>query len=509
MAGGASPDRLEPGSGGGRDDRGERASGPVAVVGVGVMGRAVVAALRQRGIAVRAADDHPTEAQRALAADLDVEFVGAPDAVALRELLDGATEVVPAPGLPEWHPVFALAAELGVPVVSELDLAGRWDDRPLVAITGTNGKTTVTMMVTAMLEAAGHPAVAAGNTDVPLVAALDDPRTELFVVEASSFRLAATRWFAPAVATWLNFAPDHLDVHRSLEAYEAAKARIWSQQAPDAVAVANLDDPVVAAHAEGVPARLVTYSVGRPDADWRVAGGRLRGPGDLDLLGVAELPRRFGHDLSNALAAAATAHAAGASAGAVAATLRTWRHLPHRVQLVGVRDDGVGFYDDSKATTPHAVLAALAGFPSAVLVAGGQNKGLDLSPLAAGADHVRAVVAIGAAAREVAEVFGGVRPVVEAGSMEEAVALADDLAGPGDVVLLSPGAASFDWYRSYGERGDDFTRVVEARLRTRRRAAPGAGSAARPEAGPGERPGERPGEPAGEPAGERPRGSNP
>ena len=456
------------------------AAAPVVVVGLGVMGRAVVTALRRRGIAVRAADDHPTEEQRALARELGVPFAGAPDATALRELLAGAAEVVPTPGLPEDHPAFAVAAELGVPVVSELDLAGRWDDRPLVAITGTNGKTTVTMMVTAMLEASGHPAVAAGNTEVPLVAALDDRRAELFVVEASSFRLAATRRFTPVVATWLNFAPDHLDVHRSLAAYESAKARIWSQQAPDAVAVANLDDPVVASHAAGVPAQLATYALNRPDADWHVADGRLVGPGGLDLLGVEELPRRFDHDLSNALAAAATAHPAGATADAMAATLRTWHHLPHRVQLVGRRADGVEFYDDSKATTPHAVLAALGGFPSTVLVAGGQNKGLDLSPLASGVDHIRAVVAIGVAADEVAAVFGDLRPVVVAGSMDEAVAVADDLARPGDVVLLSPGAASFDWYRSYGERGDDFARAVEARLgvrprgrsRGRRRARP-------------------------------------
>ena len=294
------------------------AAAPVVVVGLGVMGRAVVTALRRRGIAVRAADDHPTEEQRALTRELGVEFAGAPDTTALRELLAGAAEVVPTPGLPEDHPAFAVAAELGVPVVSELDLAGRWDARR-------------------------RPAVAAGNTEVPLVAALDDERAELFVVEASSFRLAATRRFTPMVATWLNFAPDHLDVHRSLAAYEAAKARIWSQQGPDAVAVANLDDPVVASHAAGVPARLATYALNRPDADWHVAGGRLAGPGGLDLLGVDELPRRFDHDLSNALAAAATAHAAGATADAIAATLRTWHHLPHRVQLVGRRADGVAF----------------------------------------------------------------------------------------------------------------------------------------------------------------------
>src|SRR5690606_27528987 len=153
----------------------------------------------------------------------------------LRALVRGAVAVLPAPGLPAHHPVFALAAEEGVPVLSEFDLAARWDDRPVLAVTGTDGKTTVTTLVRDMLQASGLAAVAVGNTEVPLVAALDDPTVDVFVVEASSFRLDHSQRFAPRVGTWLNFAPDHLDSHPDLTAYEAAKARIWRDQAPDAV----------------------------------------------------------------------------------------------------------------------------------------------------------------------------------------------------------------------------------------------------------------------------------
>jgi UDP-N-acetylmuramoylalanine--D-glutamate ligase len=270
--------------------------------------------------------------------------------------------------------------------------------------------------------------------------------------------------FAPHVATWLNFAPDHLDVHASLAAYEEAKARIWAGQGPDDVAVANADDAVVMARARArrAPARLATYGLER--GDWSAPDGRLRGPGGLDLVDVDELPRALPHDVSNGLAAAATAFHAGAAVDAIRAVLRDWRQLPHRVEQVGRRADGVRFFDDSKATTPHAVLAALAGFRSVVLIAGGRNKGLDLSVLTEAGDRVRAVVAIGESAGDVAAAFAGRCPVAEATSMDDAVARAAGLANPGDDVLLSPGTASFDWYRSYGERGDDFARAVRAYL---------------------------------------------
>jgi UDP-N-acetylmuramoylalanine--D-glutamate ligase len=327
----------------------------------------------------------------------------------------------------------------------------------VLAVTGTDGKTTVTTWATAMLTASGRSAVTAGNTEVPLVAAIDDPTVEVFVVEASSFRLAHTERFEPAAATWLNFAPDHLDAHSSLERYEAAKARIWRDQPADAVAVGNADDPVVAAHLASAPARRVTFGTGA--ADYRLDGDALVAPDGAVLARAGELARAFPHDLANALAAAATALAGGATRAGVRSALLGFGGLPHRVSMVG-EAGGVRFYDDSKATAPHAVLAALRGFESVVLIAGGRNKGLDLGVLSAEAGRIRAVVAIGEAAGDVERAFSGIRPVTVAGSMAEAVERAASLAEPGDVVLLSPGCASFDWYGSYAERGDDFTRCV-------------------------------------------------
>jgi UDP-N-acetylmuramoylalanine--D-glutamate ligase len=437
------------------------------VVGLGVTGRAVAGALVRRRVEVVAVDDHPTDTTRAAARSLAVELLEAPAQDALEAAVQAADIVLPSPGLPDGHPAFAAARHHGVPVRSEFDLAGQWDRRPVAAITGTDGKTTVTTMVTAMLEASGLRAVACGNTEVPLVEALDDPGTDVFVVEASSFRLGHSHGFRPLVATWLNFAADHLDVHADLDAYEAAKARIWADlDADGGVAVVNADDPVVLRH-RPTDARSVTFSTvavpagAPPAADAAVVGGRLVAPGGLDLLGVDELPRALPHDVANALAAACTALLAGATLDGVRHVLRTFEGLPHRVQLVA-EADGVRWYDDSKATTPHAALAAVAGFSSVVLVAGGRNKGLDLSVLARQVPPVRAVVAMGEAADLVADAFAPTGVPLErvTTDMDDVVAAAARLAGPGDAVVLSPACASFDWFRSYGERGDAFAAAV-------------------------------------------------
>ena len=432
------------------------------VIGLGVTGSAVLRALVARGEQVVAVDDRPTDAGRTLAAAHDVELVEAPDRAALGRLVAGADAVLPSPGVPDRHPVFALARQAGVPILSELDLAGRWDDRPIVAVTGTNGKTTVTELVRQMLEASGRRAAAVGNTELPLVAALDDPALEVFVVEASSFRLAHSAHFAPAVGTWLNVAPDHLDSHADLDAYVAAKARLWKDQGPDQVAIGNADDPVVLAELRRARARQETFGL-TTDADHHVVDGRLVLADGTELARADELHRAFPHDLANALAAAASARHGGATADGARRALLAFRGLPHRVSLVG-EAGGVRWYDDSKATAPHATRAALEAFPSVVLIAGGRNKGLDLRELAGAREHVTAVVAIGEAGEEVEAAFDGLRPVRRAASMDDAVAEAASLARPGDVVLLSPACASFDWYGSYAERGDDFARAVRALL---------------------------------------------
>ena len=432
------------------------------VLGLGVTGRAVARALRARGVAVVAVDDHPSEAVAGAALSLGVELLAAPSDDELATAVAAADALLPSPGVPDRHPAFSLAAAAGVPVLSEFDLAGRWDDRPLVAVTGTDGKTTVTTMVTEMLEASGRRAVACGNTDTPLVEAIADPAADVFVVEASSFRLGHSRRFRPQVAVWLNFAPDHLDVHDSLGAYERAKARIWSDlEEGQGLAVANATDPVVLANRN---ARIdtVTFGGAGTGADATVEHGVLRLPDGTALVAVNELPRALPHDIDNALAASLAALAAGADLEAVRGVLRRFVGLAHRVQLVA-EVDGVQWYDDSKATTPHATTAAVAGFDSVVLIAGGRNKGLDLTPLAAVVPPVRAVVAMGEAASDVAAALGD-RCAVEVVTTDMAavVAAAARLARPGDAVLLSPGCTSFDWFGSYAERGDAFAAEVRA-----------------------------------------------
>jgi len=262
-------------------------------------------------------------------------------------------------------------------------------------------------------------------------------------------------------------AEDHLDWHPSFAEYVAAKARIFANQQPDDLLVFNADDQAVVGVARSAPGRSVAFSLraGAPGA-WRLDGGRLVRPDGTALMAASDLARSGPHDIANALAAAAAAADLGVTDDALTRVLASFSGLPHRVTPVG-QSGGVTFVDDSKATNPHAALAALAGFDSVVLLAGGRNKGLDLGVLRAGAARIRAVVAIGESADEVAEAFEGVRPVRRAGSMAEAVRLGAELAEPGDTVLLSPACASFDWYGGYGARGDDFAREVAALLESR------------------------------------------
>lgn len=432
----------------------------VLVLGFARTGRAAARLLAAAGAEVVVVEDAPSPSAGDEVAALGAVLAAAPGPSELAGLAAGAELVVVSPGVPPDHPLFA-ATDPGR-LVSEVELAGRVASMPIVAITGTNGKTTVTSLAASMLEASGRACVAAGNIGLPLLEAVTDPTREVVVAEVSSFQLATTDRFHPAVAAYLNLAPDHLDWHGSLEAYAAAKARIFANQLEGDVAVANADDPATLAAASTCPARLVTF--GATAADYRVAGDELVTPAGA-LLSIGRLARHLPHDLANALAAAAVALSAGAELDGCRAALEAWRPLAHRVAHVATID-GVAFYDDSKATTPSAVAAAIAGFDAVVLIAGGRNKGLDLAELAEAGRReegqvVRAVVAIGEAADEVTEAFAGAGCALRrAGSMDEAVVVARELARNGDAVLLSPGCASFDWYGSYAERGDDFARAV-------------------------------------------------
>ena len=435
------------------------------VVGFARTGVAAARALVRRGVAVTVVDDRADGAQLAAAEELGVRHAGAVDVDELAVLCGAAGLVVVSPGIPPDHAVFRVASPERT--VAEIELAFRLTDVPVVAITGTNGKTTVTTLVTEMLDASGLRAVAVGNIGTAFVEAVDDP-ADVFVCEVSSFQLSGTSTFRPRVGAWLNFAEDHLDWHRNLDEYAKAKERIWENQGPDDVAVANRDDDVVMAAADRARSRVVTFGRG---GEYREQDGAIVGP-DGPILRVDELARALPHDVANACAALACALESGADAQAAAGVLRGFGPLPHRVAQV-IEFGGVTYVDDSKATTPSAAVAALSGMGTVVLIAGGRNKGLSFAPMREFADahpgSVRAVVAIGDAADEIAAAFAGY--IVEsANSMRDAVGRASALAHRGDAVLLSPGCASFDWYGSYAERGDDFAAEVRA-LATRSGAA--------------------------------------
>lgn len=439
-------------------------NGTALIYGIALSGNALATQLVRRGWRVLVADDAPDDAKRSLAAALGTALIEAPDEAGIAALVRDSDIVCPAPGVRETHTVIGAALAAGTPLRTEIDLAYLWEQarpdgpRPMLAITGTDGKTTTTMLTAQMIEAEGLRSAAVGNTEVPLAAALDDP-VDVFAVECSSFRLNWVDSFRAEAAVWLNFAPDHQNWHTSLASYEAAKARMWTHRRPTDVAIGFADDPVVMRNL--VSAGGITRTFAASGADYHIAGGHLVGPMG-PIAQVEKMTRTLPHDLTNALAAAALVLESGlAGSEAVARALTTFRHPPHRIEPVGTFH-GVRWFNDSKATTPHAALTAIRSFRRVVLLAGGLNKGLDLAGLASEHERIKAVVGLGAAASEITEAFAGLCPTSTAGSMEEAVEMAARYAVEGDVVLLSPACASFDWYPDggYPARGEDFKQLA-------------------------------------------------
>ena len=438
------------------------------VFGLGVAGLAVANALHERGETVILADDEATKQHEDFARALNCEFIDATDETAVVSTLKRITRLAPAPGISESHHVMATAKQMGLTISSELELAYNIEElriggpRPLLGITGTDGKTTTTLMTAAMLHAAGHKSLSVGNTETPLIAALNTD-TQVFAVECSSFRLANCENFRTRASVWLNLAPDHLDWHTNMESYTAAKAQMWAHTRAGDVAVAPVDDAQILHVAHESTARTVTF--GATQGDYHAQDGRLNSPHG-SIMNIADMKRAMPHDITNALAAAAISIESGlVEPSHVARALAEFDNAPHRIEFVETID-GVRWFNDSKATSPHASAVAIKSFQNIVLIAGGRNKGLDLSELANQPKRVKAVVAIGDDALEIETAFDGVCRVVHGGSMQEAVRLARSLAVSGDVVLLSPACTSYDWYNNYMERGEDFMHCVrkEAKL---------------------------------------------
>jgi UDP-N-acetylmuramoylalanine--D-glutamate ligase len=369
-------------------------------------------------------------------------------------LADGVDLVVKSPGVPGSSPVVAAARAAGVPVWSEVELAFRLlgPEHPWIAITGTNGKSTATSLIGAMLEAGGVPCAVAGNIGDAVSGLVGELREGAWVVcELSSFQLEDVDELRPRIGVLLNVTPDHLDRHGSLEAYAEAKLRMFARQEADDVAVLDDDDPWIAA-LDDVPGHGRRVRVRAADA-----------PADLlDAFGESAL--RGSHNLENALCAAAAAEAAGAARAGVLEALRAFRPLAHRMERVGELR-GVAYVNDSKATNQEATIRALGAFSHGVhLILGGSLKGGDFAPLAraVATGPVSATYLIGEAADAIdrALVVVGVRARRYDG-LEAALAAAAEAAQAGDTVLLSPACASFDQFRDFEDRGDTFRALVE------------------------------------------------
>jgi UDP-N-acetylmuramoylalanine--D-glutamate ligase len=435
---------------------GERA----LVVGAGVAGLGAARVLAAEGARVvvseeRALGDAPAAAELAA---LGIELR---DGGHAPTHLDHATLVVVGPGVRPDAAIVGWARERALPVWGEMELGARLATAPYLAVTGTNGKTTVTSMIEACLRADGRDAVACGNIGRPFPEAAREQH-DVLVVEVSSFQLVTQTSFHPVVSVLLNVATDHLDWHGHEAAYRAAKQRIHEAQRDGDVHVGNRDDPIGAELSSRARCRIRWFRRGAPSEDevgYEDDELVARIDGVLHRLG--RIPGGRAGYREDAAASAAVALAYGASPEAAAAALAGFRPAPHRGEVVATID-GVRFVDNSKATNPHAAIAAIDGAGDAVLIAGGRAKGVDLAPLRAHGGRLRAVIAIGEAAPEIVATFDGVVPTAVADSIDEAVRDAFDAAAPGDTVLLAPACASWDQFTDYAERGDRFAAVARS-----------------------------------------------
>ncbi|MGE5640332.1 MAG: UDP-N-acetylmuramoyl-L-alanine--D-glutamate ligase [Clostridia bacterium] len=430
----------------------------VLVLGLGDSGLSAARWIEHEGGRVRAAD---TRASPPRGKDFSGEVHTGPFQ---QSLIDGMDLVCISPGISLEEDVIGKALERGVPVVGDVELFA-WHVRAktaskVVAVTGTNGKTTVTALTGHLLRGAGADCEVAGNIGPAALDALLQRKQKnrmpaVWVLELSSYQLETTWSLKPNAAAMLNLTEDHFDRYRGLDDYGAAKARIFLGSGEQ---VLNRADPrSLAMRRAG--RRVVTFGLDAPPTpdDFGVADGWLV-QGERKILSQGELPIRGGHNVANALAAGALASAAGVALHEIGPALRTFKGLPHRLELVAARA-GVEWYDDSKGTNVGATIAALEGLgKKAVLILGGEGKGQDFSPLRPPVkSHARAVLLIGRDAPRIEKVVGGER----CATLEEAVRRAAEIAQPGDAVLLSPACASFDMFRDYKHRGDAFAAAVK------------------------------------------------
>ncbi len=434
----------------------------VMVIGLGVSGRAAARLAAAHGARLTMADARADLPREGLPAG---ELRLGPEDPAW---LDGVQLAIASPGVPPSSPLMRAARAARIPLIGELEFGARFISAPIAAVTGSNGKSTVTVMLGGILRAAGRRVFVGGNLGTPIAEAADG-NFDAAVIEASSYQLELIESFRPRVAVHLNLTEDHLDRYRDLAEYGRAKARIFEFQEAADCAVLNRDDAHVWRLNESVRARVFSFGHERPAppsaaAIWPERGGlawRYRGAeGRIDLARFRSGGR---HNLANAMAAAAAGLAMGADAAAIEAALAAFRGLAHRLEFVAEKR-GVRYVDDSKGTNVGAAVEALnaVGAP-VILIAGGVDKGGDYAPLkAALGERARLAILIGAAREKLRAALAGAVAIELAPALGEAVRIAAERARPGDTVLLSPACSSFDQFKDYAERGRIFQELVRA-----------------------------------------------
>src|ERR1700681_2009976 len=380
--------------------------------------------------------------------------------------------IVVSPGIPVDAPPLVQARALGEAVIGEIELAAQFLPGPIVAITGSNGKTTTTTLTGEIMTAAGFPALVGGNIGTPAISLAERAQPEtVIVLEISSFQLETIRNFRPKVAVILNVTPDHLDRHRTFEAYVDAKARIFENQQPSDFAVLNDDDPTCVAMASRTRAKVFWFSRQKEvqQRAWGRAGNivfrHVRGQ-QREIMQVSEIPLKGAHNLENVLAAVCAGALMGCAAEKIRQAVRDFKAVEHRLEFVATIR-GVDYYNDSKATNVDATIKALESFPANIhLILGGKDKGSDYTVLNdLLRQRVKRVYTIGAAAAkieaQIAPSKSGGPEIVHAETLENATRTASAAAQPGDVVLLAPACASFDQFKNYEHRGKAFKEIVQ------------------------------------------------
>ncbi len=458
----------------------QRTLNRVLVYGLGSSGIAAVGLLRSRGVAVLGVDRRRQEeidlaALAGPGGEIGVELALGSEPVDLPPDIDA---VVVSPGVSLDRPLLVDAGDKGVPILAEVELAFPLLNGPVVGITGSNGKSTTTAMTGALLRAAGFEVEVCGNIGVPLASVVDGPGGRIFVVELSSFQLETVATFRPRAAALLNISPDHLDRHKNMAGYVAAKTNLFARQAREDCAVLNADDPLV--REVGTRARKRFFSrLGKVEDGCHLDGDRVVEidpvEGSTELFKRSDVAQQGEHNLENAMAAALLARAMGAAPAGFSAALARFEGLSHRMETVALLD-GVQWIDDSKGTNVSAVLKSLGSLPdgSVHLILGGRGKGESFEPLTElVARKARRVYLIGEASGELSRTLDGA-VLEEVGDLEEAVTRAAREASDGESVLLSPACTSFDQYANFAARGDHFKRLVLALVAAKARSSGGS-----------------------------------